>query len=231
LNRLSYRPRSGSGLQRVLGARQSEFRWPGKRYKARSKNGCLGLCGPRDTFHTERGGRDSRQTFIGTYAQAGFAKRHDRKTIMAADLRNSRVRPSMGRTAPDRVLADPATEKRGTDDHPQCKRSLVVEKSPFLPAIPPIFAWRNLWLASSRRSFTSSRPARRRHTDCRRGARKAHGRTRRRAAVDEQTGTRRYPGSTEAEPCAWQSESSLRTLRDSPAGFAMPPRSTTRNIS
>jgi hypothetical protein len=78
----------------------------GKAVQVAFETESLGHCGPRDTLHagTRKGGdRVSRRTFIGTHAKAGFAKRHDRKTpIMAADLKNGRVRPSMRRTAPYR---------------------------------------------------------------------------------------------------------------------------------
>jgi hypothetical protein len=81
LNRLSRRLGSGSGLQRVLAARQLEFRLPGKWY-------ALGFAA-RDTFHvgTLKGlGRVYRQTFIDTYAKAGFAKLYDCKTPIMATI-------------------------------------------------------------------------------------------------------------------------------------------------
>jgi hypothetical protein len=66
-----------------------------KEGQAEFESECLGVCGARDTFPvgTLKGvGQVYRQPFVDTYAKAGFAKLHDRKTpIMAADLRNGRV--------------------------------------------------------------------------------------------------------------------------------------------
>jgi hypothetical protein len=58
-------------------------------------------------------GRVYRQTLIGTYTKAGFAKFHDYKTlIMAAGFRNGRVLPIYAENGAvlRRVLADRGTE-------------------------------------------------------------------------------------------------------------------------
>jgi hypothetical protein len=110
-----------------------KVRFAGKEVQLGFETECLGLCGARETLHVDtlkRVGRVYRQTFIDTYAKAGFAKLYDRKTpIMTADLRNGRVLPfhAENGAVPRRVLTDRGTEKRGTDDRHECERFLAVE--------------------------------------------------------------------------------------------------------
>jgi hypothetical protein len=97
-----------------------------KAAKGGFESGCPGCCGARDTFHvgTLKGvGRVRRQTFIGTCAEAGFAKLYDRKApITAADLPDGRVVPFRdGQDAPPlRIPTDRGTEccgRHGRHEH------------------------------------------------------------------------------------------------------------------
>jgi len=86
-----------------------------------------------DTLHvgTLKGvGWVYRQTFVATYAKAGFAKVHDCKTpIMAADLRNGLVLPlhPENGAVPQRVLTGRGAEQRGTHGRHECKLFLAAK--------------------------------------------------------------------------------------------------------
>ena len=94
---------------------------------------CPGYCGAQDTFFvgTLKGvGRVYQQTFVDTYAKAGFAKVYGDKTpVTAADLLNDRVLPFFeAHGIPlSRILTDRGTEFCGVADRHPYEVYLAVE--------------------------------------------------------------------------------------------------------
>src|ERR1700730_13899109 len=124
----------------------------GKEVQGEFEPECLGPCGAQDTFHVARLNRLGLSANLHRdLCKAGFAKLHDCKTpIMAADLETAGSCPSTRRTAPYRSVFSPiaapnsAAPTAATNANPP---SLTRTSTLPPPAIPPCFAWRNLWLA------------------------------------------------------------------------------------